>query len=185
MHAMSNLVYLEVWCDIQTFELAAMQKIFMLNNFGSGGGLDWTTHDTLSVPHACNVRSSVSWVLLRHSDIRTCRDAKNFPSEQFRIQRRIQLDDIRHAVASESALPWHRQIVGQTTWTHLLTSSSRKQNQSKQIFCIMASSNSSLKIQYDMRAMSDLVCDTQVLASNAYHLIEWLIRLFNQSIICA
>ena len=56
VHAMSDVMDLEAGCDTQTFEHAVMQKFVLLNKFRSGGWFDWTTHDTLSVPHACNVR---------------------------------------------------------------------------------------------------------------------------------
>ena len=56
--------------DTQTFELAVMQKFFLLNNFGSGGWLDLQDYDNLSVPCASAFRTSTSRASMRHPDIR-------------------------------------------------------------------------------------------------------------------
>ena len=109
-HAVSA-IYLQ--CLIQCiFRLDAtprhsmMQKFstFLLNNFGSRDGFDWNNYDTLSVPHVCVVRQDEFLSLSRHPDIRTCHDAKIFPSEQFRIWRLVGFARLRHAVSAHKHL---------------------------------------------------------------------------------
>ena len=65
--------------DIRT---CSKGKIFfsILLRESERGGFDWTTHDTLSVPHACNVSCDISRGLMRHPDIRTCSDGNFFVS---------------------------------------------------------------------------------------------------------
>ncbi len=64
--------------DIRT--CCEMQNFVLLNKFGSRGGLDLQAFDCLSVPCACAVQYSVLETLMRHPDIRTCRDWKIFVS---------------------------------------------------------------------------------------------------------
>ena len=64
------------------------KKFSFWTNLDSRGGFNWNRYEDSSVSRACAVRSDVSWGLMRHPSIRTCRDAKNFPSEQIWIPER-------------------------------------------------------------------------------------------------
>ncbi len=86
------------WCDIQTFELAVMQKISFDSGWRFSGGSDLNNNDILIAPCASNFMSSVSWGSMRHTYIRTCCDGEKFcRSKLFWIQG-VRLKRLQHPV---------------------------------------------------------------------------------------
>ena len=60
VHPMSDVMHLEAGCDIQTFEVAVMQKICFDSGWGSKGGFSLQDYDNLFMPCASDVRCDAS-----------------------------------------------------------------------------------------------------------------------------